>query len=244
MNSIIRWMKICWEQLLFSAPITFKSFDCGTSAKSFAAMSIHAQFKWQHGARWQWRLLRCCQPKQPQYLQWRFTGQDHPFSSSDERWLTADRRDFTGAILEISFQSDSEGNVLLPSLFFNAALRIYDVRRPVTNSKCSDMAAVFQSWIKTLIIWLNKESVSQFLQRQSSIKSAMLSPVDSNQLVCAESDGVFVIDIRKPNERVCMVRYSEDGSRLLCSSEEYESAYDLFPNKKLVASDKVSLNNQ
>jgi WD40 repeat protein len=41
-----------------------------------------------------------------------------------------------------------------------------------------------------------------------------------------------------------MVRYSDDGSRLLCSSQECDAVYDLLPNKKLDASDKVSLNNQ
>ena len=41
-----------------------------------------------------------------------------------------------------------------------------------------------------------------------------------------------------------MVGYSDDGSRLLCSSQECESVYDFFSKKTLVASDKVSLNHQ
>ena len=42
----------------------------------------------------------------------------------------------------------------------------------------------------------------QFLKRISPITSASFSPVDSNQLVCAERDGVYIVDIRKPKRSV------------------------------------------
>jgi len=51
--------------------------------------------------------------------------------STDER-LKNNR--FAGVIRRISFQSGSQGNIFLPSLNFNNALRIYDARRP-SNSK-------------------------------------------------------------------------------------------------------------
>ena len=41
---------------------------------------------------------------------------------------------FAGVIFDISFQSGSEGNIFLPAIYSDTALRIYDARRP-TNSE-------------------------------------------------------------------------------------------------------------
>ena len=59
--------------------------------------------------------------------------------SPDER-LTNDRA--ANLIRRISFQSGSEGNIILPYVILDTALRIYDARRP-SNSKCTAVKNVF-----------------------------------------------------------------------------------------------------
>ena len=53
--------------------------------------------------------------------------------STDER-LKNDR--LAGLIRRISFQSGSEGNIFLPALYLDTALRIYDARRPSNSEQC------------------------------------------------------------------------------------------------------------
>ena len=44
-----------------------------------------------------------------------------------------------GAIFDISFQSGSEGNIFLPAIYSDTALRIYDVRRPSNSERIADV---------------------------------------------------------------------------------------------------------
>ena len=57
--------------------------------------------------------------------------------SPDEKYLAASRLsdtpDNSGIIHQISFQSGSDGNIFLPVLFLDTALRIYDARRPANS---------------------------------------------------------------------------------------------------------------
>ena len=46
---------------------------------------------------------------------------------------------FAGVIFDISFQSGSEGNIFLPAVYYDAALRIYDVRRPSNSERIADV---------------------------------------------------------------------------------------------------------
>ena len=49
-----------------------------------------------------------------------------------------------------------------------------------------------------LTLYFLTESVIQFLKRHAPVISALFSPVDPYQLACAQVDGVYVVDIRKP----------------------------------------------
>ena len=44
----------------------------------------------------------------------------------------------SGSITDISFQSGSEGNIFLPTVY-DAALRIYDARRPSNSGRIADV---------------------------------------------------------------------------------------------------------
>ena len=89
----------------------------------------------------------------------------------------------------------------------------------------------------------------QFLKRHGPLSSAMFSPVDPNQLTCAEVDGVFVVDIRKPKRFVIFfVIVNWKQLRLFWTVTWFIFFYlnSVFctiylPIKKLVVSDTITM---
>ena len=74
----------------------------------------------------------------------------------------------------------------------------------------------------------------------------MFSPVDPNQLVCAEVDGVFVVDIRKP-KRLVKVYWKTVASLLRRNLSDFFFSFSTvfctiyLPIKNVVVSDTITM---